>query len=178
MGDRVVCMTTQIAVIEDVTKRTANSARGPFEIFEVQLMGNPHRARKDVWDIAMTLRGQSVFADTRTEQRGEWTNYFVDSIVPATQSVPVPMPVEQTTGYPLVGTAQPITAPTSGGTMNVHVTPQPTGYVVSDKDRIIWRQTATKVAADLRDPSDSDVTFWANVDMLIHFYETGLYPQP
>ena len=171
-------MTTQIAVIEDVTKRTANSARGPFEIFEVQLMGNAHRARKDVWDIAMTLRGQSVFADVRSEQRGEWTNYFVDSIVPATQSTPV-QPAQTAAPMPETTSFGPQATTTAGtGSMNVQFTPQPTGYVVSDKDRIIWRQTATKVAADLRDPGDSDVTFWANVDMLIHFYETGLYPQP
>ena len=169
MRDRVACMTTQIAVIEDVTKRTANSARGPFEIFEVQLMGNPHRARKDVWDIAMTLRGQSVFADVRSEQRGEWTNYFVDSIVPATQSVPV-NPVRRQDHLP---------ESTAGTTVvpNMQM-PQPTGYVVSEKDRIIWRQTATKVAADLYQSGESEQDFWANVDMLIRFYESGQYPQP
>lgn len=43
------------------------------------------------------------------------------------------------------------------------------------KDRTIWRQAATKVAAALG--AGSPLEFWSNVDDLIRFYETGEKPQ-
>lgn len=42
------------------------------------------------------------------------------------------------------------------------------------KDRNIWRQTATKVAAHLQ--PGTELEFWTNVDMLTRFYETGEKP--
>lgn len=42
------------------------------------------------------------------------------------------------------------------------------------KDRTIWRQTATKVAAHLQ--AGTELEFWTNVDMLVKFYETGEKP--
>lgn len=152
-------------VVEDIRTRTANSARGPFEIYELQLQGQWHRAKKDLWDSAQMLRGQTVFAETRTEQRGEWTNYFVDSLVPSSPATQQAVPA--TAGYPpeqqLPLQTQQAPAPVAP--------PGPT-----QKDRTIWRQTATKVAAQMLDPGDSQVDFWANVDMLTWFYESGERP--
>jgi hypothetical protein len=150
-------MTPQLLTVEDVISRQANSARGPFQIYEVQMGGTPYRARKPVYDLALTLRGQQVYAETRQEQNGQWTNYFVDSLALAPQ-----------------GQAQNLAAPQYGNQV-----PEPQAYaeapsyVPTGKDVIIWRQTATKVAADLLGPGDSEESFWANVEKLIWFYETG-----
>jgi hypothetical protein len=156
---------TQLMMIEDVTQRTANSSRGPFQIYEVQMAGTQYRARKPVYDLALTLRGQTVYAETRLEKNGQWDNYYVDAIMrpPDQQQLPnQPQSVNQP--------PQPDVGPP------VYVAPHPdveANYVPTGKDRIIWRQTATKVAADLLGPTEGEGIFWSNVEKLMWFYETG-----
>jgi len=145
---------TQLMTVQDASSRQANSARGPFTIYEVLLDGTQHRARKPIYDLALTLKGQQVYAETRSENKNGWDNYYVDALM-----------------------AQP-----DGGQAQVAQTqaepqPQPTHTPVpSEKDRTIWRQTATKVASDLREPGESEQDFWRNVEKLIWFYETGQHP--
>ena len=156
-------MTTQIMTVEDTLTRTANSARGPFQIYEVLMGGTPYRARKPVFDLAQTLRGQQVYADTRVEQKGEWTNYFVDSL-----TLPQPGPYQgqpQNSYQPAQQGYQPQPAPQPTSP------PNPT-----EKDRQIWRQTATKVAAFMRDQGETQQDWWMNVERLVWFYETGQHP--
>ena len=156
-------MTPTLMVVEDIRTRTANSARGPFEIYEIQLQGQWHRAKKDLFDSAQMLRGQTVFAETRNEQRGEWTNYFLDSLVPSSPATQQPYPAQA--GYPQQTPVTPQGPPVA-----------PAAPVPSEKDRTIWRQTAAKVAAQMLDPGDSQQDFWANVDMLVWFFESGERP--
>lgn len=147
-------MTQQIMAVETTQTRQANSSRGPFTIYEVQLGGQMYRARKPVYDQAFTLRGQTVIVETHSEQKGEWTNLFLDSIQPAQQMPAVP-------------------AQTSGAVQTEFV---PDG-VPTNRDLQIWRQTATKVAAHLQEPGESEETFWSNVEKLVWFYETGRRPE-
>ena len=152
---------TQLMQIEDVTQRTANSARGPFQIYEVQMAGTQYRARKPVYDLALTLRGQTVYAETRLERNGQWDNYYVDAIMRPPDSLGLPAEPQQQVAQAVQHNQEP------QGQAQVQ------GYIPTDKDRIIWRQTATKVAADLLGPSEGEDAFWANVEKLIWFYETG-----
>lgn len=162
-------MTQQLMVVEDIRTRQANSARGPFEIYEIQLLGEWHRAKKPLWDSAQMLRGQTVFAETRSEQRGEWKNYYVDTLTPSSPATQQPYPA--TAGYPQYPPQQQIHPPQAPPAPPAPPAPEPT-----QKDRTIWRQTAAKVAAQMLDPGDSQLDFWANVDMLVWFFESGERP--
>jgi len=171
-------MTTTLLTLEGVNTRQANSARGPFTIYEVVAGGVAYRARKDLFDMASTIPvGTQLYAETRQEQKGEWLNHYIDSIVQMAQAGIVAPPQLQAATYqagyqPSAPPAQ--NAQTSGWQQPPNPpVPQPQAFTPTDKDRTIWRQTATKVAADLMTPGDSQDDFWSNVDRLIWFYETG-----
>jgi hypothetical protein len=159
-------------MIEDVTSRQANSARGPFTIYEVQMAGTQYRARKPVYDLALTLRGQTVYAETRLEKNGQWDNYYVDAIMRPPDQQQLPDQPQQVNQAPQTQTQQQV-AQAVQHYQEPQGQAQVQGYIPTDKDRIIWRQTATKVAADLLGPSDGEDSFWANVEKLMWFYETG-----
>lgn len=131
-------------LIQGVYPRQVNGRNGTFTLMEVDLNGQKYVAKKEVADLAARMIGQPVEAVTRVEQRGQYTNYYVDDLRPA--------------GY--------------GGTATV--AQPPASVSPSDRDRQIWRQTATKVAATLSEGGAGG--FWENVDMLLRFYETGVHP--
>lgn len=157
-------MQTQV-VIEGAAPRTVNKKDGSGQIilYEVQLQGRKYITRKPVFDTASLMIGQVVLADTRIEQNGTYTNYYLDSVLrqdgaPQIQSAP-----QQTQTY-----VQPQTTSNAFTPPELLPPERPT-----PRDHQIWRQVATKVAAHT---SQSKAEFWENVDHLIHFYETGEKP--
>lgn len=153
------------AVITGVSPRTVTrkSDGQQFTIYEVNANATNYQARKDVFDQAAALVGQPVLMEVRTEQKGTFTNHYVDSIA---ANGPAPVPV--TTSAPVY------TAPSTTSTAaSFTVTGGASLPAPPNRDLTIWRQTATKVAAHLsKTPSE----FWKNVNDLILFYETGQEP--
>jgi hypothetical protein len=150
-----------IMQIHGFNTRQANGRNGPFTLYEIILNGQPYVARKPLYDQAVQLpAGSVVEADTRTEQNGQWTNYYVDDLRPQQQGF-VPQqpsgPASSPSQYPVQ--AQPPAPPSP-----------------SEKDVTIWRQCATKVAAHLAGGGAG--SFWENVDILMRYYETGEHPMP
>lgn len=141
----------QSAVPRVITKRDGQQ----ITLYEVFVNGQAFVAKKPVFDQASMMVGQIVQLNTRTEtnERG-YTNNYLDSLVQGQQTQQAPQAQQQPQYHP---------APTQP-------TEQPT-----TRDRQIWRQTATKVAAHLSS-GEPEHAFWRNVDVLVHFYETGQKP--
>src|SRR5215471_4683802 len=108
--------------------------------------------------------GQRVLAVVRVEQRGEFTNYHLDSVElagaqPAPQEGYVPVQQAQQAQVqtaPQTPTSQPIVAPNE-----------------RERQASIHRQTAAKVAAAM---SGTPSEFWENVQTVFRFFETGQIP--
>lgn len=142
------------ALIQSAVPRVVNKRDGgQITLNEVFINGQAYTARKPVFDQASMLVGQIAQLTVRSEtnDRG-YTNHYLDGVMQQMQTQPVAQP------------SQP------------QIAPQVTTNLPTDKDRSIWRQCATKVAAQLLSPSDGEATFWNNVDRLMQFYETGQKP--
>jgi hypothetical protein len=160
-------------------------------------------AKKDVYDFAQRLIGQPVQMVTRTEQNGNFTNYYVDAIIPGAQ-----MPMGQVTqqmpsqfsqpqyAHPLDNpagvTQQEAIAMNAGWNPQAGQLPQlpqgmpyppqerplanPPPWLPNDKDLAIYRQTATKVAAWLSQGQSDPFVFWHMLPEIVGYFRSGNRP--
>jgi hypothetical protein len=153
--------------------KTRKSDGKSFTIFEITLDGETTFSTTDraIGQRAYTLKGKFVSLIYVEKVNGAYTNLYVNdlveiptnkeilevlndhnsSYVPPTPSNAIPRPVPRRAAAP---------------------TPTPTPANDS-REKTIWRQAATKVAAHL---STDYEKFWTHVDELIAFYETGKKP--
>ena len=141
------------AVVKEVTRKnvTPKSGGDPFTLYEITAGDKTWATKKQ--DIALTahsLVGKTARIEGRVQQNGNFTNYYINSIqetdAPATTSDVFDSPIPSSNGSTAVPT---------------------------DRDESIYRQVATKVAAQL---ADTPTDFWQNVDTLMNFYRTGQHP--
>lgn len=145
-----------------ITPRDGRPSFTIWEVFDDQ--GGTWRVREDLYNQAQHWFGQRVMATTRTEQRGNFTNYYIDQMQPMGQG-----PVQQ------AQQAQPQQGYT--GQPQPQAAPQPQMMAVSEwerqKQHSIHRQTAGKVAAVISKTADE---FWGNVQAIFIYFETGQVP--
>lgn len=138
---------------------------------EVQLNGVMYVARKDVFNIAQGLVGQVVEAVVRSEQKGTYLNHYLDFISPSTGSVATPPPPQQAPPPQYVQEAQLAQQPPQAP-------PVPVAQVLVQQELFdlnvsIHRQVAAKVSAQI---CTNPVDFWASVDAVFHYFQTGQKP--
>lgn len=154
------------AQVQGVQTRTVNGRNGPFEIHEVFINGMPHVAKRDVWEQARAMQGQTVEMQTRTEQKGQYTNYYLDSF--GNGGLVGTAPPQPSQSAPVAYQPQPAQSelPAFSG-------PQPSLSDPTQRDLQIWRQVALKVSAQL---SNSPHEFWGNLADLMRYIEHGQIP--
>lgn len=137
-----------------------NDGSGSFTIHKfIDPSGNELVARSDLANQVRNLLNVPLKVVVRTEQKGRWTNYYLDHAEPADGVQAPPRP-------------QPPPAPQPPGSPpGVQAGPPRAGP--SEKDREIHRQTAAKVAAVISTTSNE---FWANCAALSHYFDTGEPP--
>lgn len=144
------------AQIKEVTRRTVTPKNGnpPFLLYEIEdSNGTKWTTKKD--DLALTahaLVGKSATIEGSIVENGRFKNYYLNGIW---ESNGVPAPETA-----IVPTVIPDSTPSFRDTTD-------------DKDISIWRQVATKVAAQMSEGPDE---FWKNVEILMTFYATGQHP--
>lgn len=141
-----------VSVVKEVTRKNITPRNGgdPFMLYEIVAGDKTWTTKKQ--EIALTahsLVGRLAAIEGRAQQKGNYTNYYINSI----RETDAP----ETTEDPFSETIIPTTA--NGAS--------------SDRDESIYRQVATKVAAHL---ADTPADFWQNVDTLMNFYRTGQHP--
>lgn len=123
---------------------------------------------------AKGLSGQMADLQVAIEQKGDFTNYYLQGIQPAKSGAQPPA------GSEVVQAAQRAqeAARLGTGAQNLEVTYDQYKDLDKEKEdrknKSIHRQTATKVAASLL-PSDA-AEFWMNVRDLVEFYGSGFVP--
>lgn len=112
---------------------------------------------------AKALYEQGTIVDLKVSvvQNGKYTNYYLEDIQASANQAGAQAPVQQ--AIEQAKQAQEVTFEQFAGQANVERTS-------------IHRQVATKVAASLMSENDGQADFWANVDALAKFYETGVVP--
>lgn len=173
---------TMEAVVIDVEIRGGISKKTnqPYTCYDVIDADNNKWVawEKDLAERAFNLKGVPSVWQVDVTKNDKFTNRTLKAIEakpaagyePALQTMAAQMGgISSSTFSPTVGTpaASPPFDP-NGETMFSSEGSNPT-Y----KDRHIWRQTATKVSAQLGGTSDE---FWRNTFDLIEFYETGVRP--
>lgn len=167
--------TVDTALIDRVDQRTITKRDGTNAmIYEVYVVGFDQPLstfKRTIAESAHSLVGQPAEIHYQAKRNGEFTNYYLNQILPP-PSNPVERAQRAAEAPPLLsqaaGLSQPsqpsqgLTTPSSG---------------INDKDRSIHRQTAAKVAATLfaAQPSDAP-TFWENVQRLTEYFDTGQIP--
>src|SRR5215471_18445557 len=76
-------MTQITAVLTNAADRQVQrrDGSGTFTLHEVWLDGRgPFVARRDVYTLALGLLNQSVTAQVRSEQKGDFTNHYLDHV--------------------------------------------------------------------------------------------------
>lgn len=77
-------MATIATTITAVFKNERNSAKGPFNSYDVKAGGRKYQTTKDdIGALAEKLKGQPVVISYTESQRGEYMNYNITTIVPA-----------------------------------------------------------------------------------------------
>jgi len=145
-------------VVEKTLQRKDGS--GPFQVYEIETSAGTYRSRKDLATKLRSLIGAQIEMVTRVEQKGDWTNYYIDyADIASNQPDPV-------------GQAQ---AATSNPVVQAQIA-QETGPLAAEerKNKSIHRQTAAKVAAMIADGNPQ--TFWSNVADLFTYFQTGTVP--
>lgn len=156
-------METKTVTLTSFNTRQANSARGPFTIYELtDTDGITWTAKKNVFDEAIQQLNrplQIVFEEKPWQTAsGSGMNYYFNGIIGgqgAPQAVQAPV-VTQTA--PAVTGGQP-----TGSTSSFEV----------EKNKSIHRQVAAKVSAQI---SKSPGEFWSNVGDLFVYFQTGMPP--
>jgi len=132
---------------------------GSFPLYEVWIDGQgPFVARKDVFNQAQALVNAQVEAITRTEQKGQYTNYYLDFV----EQRGVAGNSQQS--YQQGGQTQAMTAAEQVNTRTA----------AEERTNIsIHRQVAAKVAAKI---STNAQDFWVNIEDLFIYFQTGKHP--
>jgi hypothetical protein len=159
---------------------------GSFTLYEVWIDGQgPFVARKDVYTLAQGLIGVQVEAVTRTEQKGNFLNHYLDFIQAAQGQG---YAAAQTAVYQAQAAQQQPVMPQPQTIMPQPMTPQAmTAEAVmsaADEHRelSIHRQTAAKVAAAVYAANaasgvpSSALDFWSNIEALVRFFQSGVKP--
>lgn len=154
------------AVASNVTNKelTRKSDGRKFTLYTVETdHGSFTTAKRDLAQRAYSLIGKPASYHVKTEQRGEFTNYYLESVEPISQAVAdsafTPPMMNQVSGPP----SRP----------DVYQEPvgEPAGPTA--KDMMIFRQTAAKVSAQI---STTPNEFWLNLDDLVAYFADGTKP--
>lgn len=138
-----------------------------FVLYTVQTtQGEFTTAKRDLAQEAHSLIGRPAMFQVKTEQRGEFTNYYLESVSPLSNGNNVGQ-VDQS-GFGSPAPTQQGPAPAQQAPVGVPANEGPSG-----KDVFIFRQTAAKVAAQL---SAGPTEFWSNIDDLVDYFKTGAKP--
>jgi hypothetical protein len=154
--------------------KTRKSDGKSFTLFEISIDGGTKYSTTDraIGQLAYNLIGKFVSMTFVEKQNGSYTNLYVNDLVaiPIANNEKEILEVlnDHNSSYvsptPSNAIPRPAAAPA----------PTPTPTPANDsREKTIWRQTATKVAAHL---STDYEKFWTHVDELIAFYETGKKP--
>lgn len=150
-----------VGLVKEVSRRTVTPKNGtpPFILFDIEdSNGIKWTTKRD--DIALTahaLVGKTATFEGTIRENGRFKDYFLNSISEANGATPAPQ------------TASVIPDSTPTPTIQTPQIPD----VTLEKEMMIWRQVATKVAAQM---SEGPGEFWQNVETLIAFYATGNHP--
>jgi hypothetical protein len=148
--------------------KTRKSDGKNFTLFEILMDGGTKYSTTDkaIAERAYNLVGKFVNMNFTEKHNGAYTNLYVNNIVaiPIAHNEKEILEVlnDQNSSY---------TPPSSAIQTPQPSLPQPATN--DSREKTIWRQTATKVAAIL---STDYEKFWTYVDELIAFYETGKKP--
>lgn len=148
---------------------TAKSSGRKFTLYTVETdRGDFTTAKRELAEQSHRLVGQPARFLVKTEQRGEFTNYYLETVE------------ARTNGQSAIGSAAFPPAPAQTGTFDQPMAPPaapqaPVGVPAGpdSRDVFIFRQTAAKVAGQISKTPDE---FWTNLDDLVHYFSTGLRP--
>ena len=146
-------------------KEVARKSDGrKFTLYNVETdQGTFTTTRRELAAEAHKLVNKQARFTVKTEQRGEFTNYYLEAVEPIESAFPQQLPRSQPQPQPRP--QEPI------GNLEAPVgTPDLTQ---ANKDLMIHRQTAAKVAAQVSRTPDE---FWPNLLDLVHFFQTGETP--
>lgn len=139
-----------------------------YEVYVVGAIAPLSTFKRELAESAFTLVGQSAEAHYTVKQNGQYTNYYLEDILPAPAS-PAERAQRAQEAQPLLRTAAGLPEPAQAL--------QEAQASQDEKNRAIHRQTAAKVAATLFAASPSDApTFWENVRTLALYFDTGVLP--
>jgi hypothetical protein len=147
--------------------------------------------KRDVWNFAQQLKNQAVQMQTRVEQNGGFTNYYVDGIVPlgAAPSGGYAHPLDNPAGVtqqesvalnagwdPYQGAPPPSSVGARPQPQDAPRGPAPTSGP-DERELSIYRQTAAKVAAWLSTAdAESQFKFWSNLPEIMTWFKRGDRP--
>lgn len=167
MNDVSTVLATASAVTNREISRKADGRK--FTLYTVETdRGDFTTTRRELAERAYRLTGQQVMFHVKTEQRGEYTNYYLEDIETpdmsgggfGQQQQQAFTPPQQQNGFDPQPASFPPPKPPDAGT--------PT-----NKDVFIFRQTAAKVAGQIsRTPEE----FWSNVDAIAAYFIDGTKP--
>lgn len=139
-----------------------------YEVFVVGSVAPLSTFKRDLAESAFSLVGQSAEAHFTVKQNGQFTNYYLEQILPAPAS-PVEAAQRAQEAQPLLRQAAGLPEPAQAL--------QQAQEAQDEKTRAIHRQVAAKVAATLFTANPSDApTFWENIRLLALYFDTGIIP--
>jgi hypothetical protein len=151
------------AVASTVTNKTLSrkSDGRQFVLYEVETdMGKFSTTKRDLAADAHRLVGKPGRFLVKTEQRGDFTNYYLEAVEEGTR--------EATSSFPVQMPKPPEAQSTSAALSPPDMSGEPT-----QKDIFIFRQTAGKVAAQISETADE---FWSNIEDIANYFITGEKP--
>ena len=157
-------MTAELLVKEVVSRRIKAGTPDERLVYDV-IDGSDVKWtawEKDLAEKAFYLKGKVGVAEVKVEQNGKYTNRTLVSIVGKDEGF----------GSATSNGGQTMTTATTGTFSTGGFNPGPATQA-DYRERTIFRQTAAKVAAGL---SQNPNEFWANVQDLAQYFETGETP--
>jgi len=158
--------------VDRVEQKTINRRDGTsgtlYQVYVVGAIAPLETFKRDIAESAFSLVGQDAEAHYTVKVNGNFTNYRLEQILPGKPS-PAEVAQRAQEAGPLLREAAGLPTPP--------VASQGLPAAPTDKDKSIHRQTAAKVAATLfaANPSDAP-TFWENIRLLAHYFDTGDIP--
>ena len=182
MSDKVV------ATIVSVTPSQVNTKRGPAVKHTIMTAAGAELQtfKADLAQTAQSLIGQAVEIEYDVSVNGEWTNYYPLSILPVANPALQAQMVQatlgsQSPGAQFAGQMAQTAAPLPGSVPNTlggqgHPPLQTGDYFADPKTVSIHRQVAAKVAAAMVTEQSTPTEFWANVEALVVYFNSGATP--
>lgn len=164
--------------MRDVRRKSDNQQFTMYEVSTQQGM-KATTTKRDLAEQAFDLKGQKALLMVKEVPKGEYTNYYLQAVYPS----PGLKSLQEASSQAL-GSSENFKAPS---TMFEPPLPSPappaatrdipeagsTEAGSTEKDLTIWRQTAAKVSAQISNTADE---FWANLDQLVRYFDTGSKP--